>query len=577
MSCSCAAGTSSRWTTPGSEHADGWVLVRDGLVAAVGGRRRAGVRGSARPGRRARHAGPRQHAPPPLPDAHARPRAGLDALRVARRAVPGVGRARRRGRVRRRAHRPRRARALGLLDRVRPPLRLPARTQRASSRRSCRRRASSGCASSPRAARWTSAPRTAACRPDSLVETLDEILADTERVAALADGDLLQIAVAPCSPFSVTRQLMVESAALARRLGLRLHTHLAETADEDEFCRERYGCTPVEYLADVGWLAERRLVRALRARARRATYARFAAHGVGVAHCPASNLRLGAGRGAGARDARRRRPRRPRRRRLGLERARRPACFEVKQALLVGARPRRAEGHDGARGAAARHARRRGRARPRRHRLARAGQARRHRRLAHRRPRAGGRGRPRRRPRALGPPPRRPALRRRRPRRARRASRAGRRGRDRPRAARAGAAAFRNRPSGQRYRYRRRSRRSRRPARSAPARACSANGGIDALAVRHAVDHERARGLRGVQVGADVPARAGIAQRVAAAAAGGQEDLLAGRDVAPAPAGADGSSGGASQSASASTAAAATTGIDHRVRPACRRLKKWRM
>ena len=92
--------------------------------------------------------------------------------------------------------------------------------------------------------------------PDSLVETLDEILADTERVAALADGDLLQIAVAPCSPFSVTRQLMVESAALARRLGLRLHTHLAETADEDEFCRERYGCTPVEYLIDVGWLGD---------------------------------------------------------------------------------------------------------------------------------------------------------------------------------------------------------------------------------------------------------------------------------------------------------------------------------
>src|SRR6185503_18377785 len=92
--------------------------------------------------------------------------------------------------------------------------------------------------------------------PDSLVETLDEILTDTERVAGLADGDLLQIAVAPCSPFSVTRQLMVESAALARRLGLRLHTHLAETADEDEFCRERYGCTPVEYLIDVGWLGD---------------------------------------------------------------------------------------------------------------------------------------------------------------------------------------------------------------------------------------------------------------------------------------------------------------------------------
>ena len=130
--------------------------------------------------------------------------------------------------------------------------------------------------------------------PDSLVETLDEILADTERVAVLADGDLLQIAVAPCSPFSVTRELMEESAALARRLGLKLHTHLAETADEDEFCRERYGCTPVEYLADVGWLADD-VWCAHCVHVRPDELTRFARHGVGVAHCPASNLRLGAG------------------------------------------------------------------------------------------------------------------------------------------------------------------------------------------------------------------------------------------------------------------------------------------
>jgi cytosine/adenosine deaminase-related metal-dependent hydrolase len=130
--------------------------------------------------------------------------------------------------------------------------------------------------------------------PDSLVETLDEILADTERASALADGDLLQIAVAPCSPFSVTRELMEQSAALARRLGLRLHTHLAETADEDAFCRERYGCTPVEYLADVGWLADD-VWCAHCVHVRPAELTRFAEHGVGVAHCPASNLRLGAG------------------------------------------------------------------------------------------------------------------------------------------------------------------------------------------------------------------------------------------------------------------------------------------
>jgi cytosine/adenosine deaminase-related metal-dependent hydrolase len=130
--------------------------------------------------------------------------------------------------------------------------------------------------------------------PDSLVESIDEILADSERVADLADGDLLQIAIAPCSPFSVTRQLMEESAALARRLGLRLHTHLAETAEEDAFCRERYGCTPVEYLADVGWLAGD-VWCAHCVHVGVDDLARFAEHGVGVAHCPASNLRLGAG------------------------------------------------------------------------------------------------------------------------------------------------------------------------------------------------------------------------------------------------------------------------------------------
>ena len=80
--------------------------------------------------------------------------------------------------------------------------------------------------------------------PDSLVESIDEILADTERLAALADGDLVGIAVAPCSPFSVTTRLMEESAALARRLGLQLHTHLAETVEEDAYCRELFGCTP---------------------------------------------------------------------------------------------------------------------------------------------------------------------------------------------------------------------------------------------------------------------------------------------------------------------------------------------
>jgi cytosine/adenosine deaminase-related metal-dependent hydrolase len=131
--------------------------------------------------------------------------------------------------------------------------------------------------------------------PDSLVERIDDVLAETERLAGLQDDDgFVRLVVAPCSPFSVTTRLMEESAALARRLGLQLHTHLAETVEEDAYCRELFGCTPLQYLERVGWLAEDvwcahcvhlgdEDVRA------------FAAAGTGVAHCPTSNLRLGAG------------------------------------------------------------------------------------------------------------------------------------------------------------------------------------------------------------------------------------------------------------------------------------------
>jgi cytosine/adenosine deaminase-related metal-dependent hydrolase len=129
--------------------------------------------------------------------------------------------------------------------------------------------------------------------PDELVEELDDVLADTERLAALAD-DLIGIAVAPCSPFSVTRELMRESAALARRLGLQLHTHLAETVQEEEYCRELYGCRPVEYLEELGWL-DGDVWCAHCVHLSDDDVAAFARHGVGVAHCPTSNLRLGAG------------------------------------------------------------------------------------------------------------------------------------------------------------------------------------------------------------------------------------------------------------------------------------------
>ncbi|MDF2750511.1 MAG: amidohydrolase [Gaiellaceae bacterium] len=133
--------------------------------------------------------------------------------------------------------------------------------------------------------------------PDSVVETIDRILADTQRLAALHEpghGARVQIAVAPCSPFSVTRELMTESAALARSLGLKLHTHLAETIEEEAFCRERFGCSPVEYLEGLGWLAED-VWCAHCVHLSAADVGRFADTRTGVAHCPTSNLRLGAG------------------------------------------------------------------------------------------------------------------------------------------------------------------------------------------------------------------------------------------------------------------------------------------
>jgi len=127
--------------------------------------------------------------------------------------------------------------------------------------------------------------------PDSLVEDFDTILAETERLADAYPG---KIAVAPCSPFSVTGELMRESAELARRLGLVLHTHLAETVEEDAYCRELHGCTPVEYIESLVWLAED-VWCAHCVHLSPNDIARFAATQTGVAHCPSSNLRLGAG------------------------------------------------------------------------------------------------------------------------------------------------------------------------------------------------------------------------------------------------------------------------------------------
>jgi cytosine/adenosine deaminase-related metal-dependent hydrolase len=126
--------------------------------------------------------------------------------------------------------------------------------------------------------------------PDSLVEDAETVLEETERLASRYPG----LVVAPCSPFSVTGELMRESAELARRLGLTLHTHLAETVEEEAYCQELYGCRPVEYLERLGWL-DGDVWCAHCVHLDESDVARFGETGTGVAHCPSSNLRLGAG------------------------------------------------------------------------------------------------------------------------------------------------------------------------------------------------------------------------------------------------------------------------------------------
>ncbi len=134
--------------------------------------------------------------------------------------------------------------------------------------------------------------------PDSVVQTIDEILADSERLVKKYHDpkrfSMRQVALAPCSPFSVTGDLMKESAGLARSLGVRLHTHLAETKDEEAYTLERFGMRPLAYMETLGWIGPDV----------------WYAHGIhfndeeletlartqtGVAHCPISNMKLSSG------------------------------------------------------------------------------------------------------------------------------------------------------------------------------------------------------------------------------------------------------------------------------------------
>jgi cytosine/adenosine deaminase-related metal-dependent hydrolase len=131
--------------------------------------------------------------------------------------------------------------------------------------------------------------------PDHVVEDLDAILTSTERVISRwHDGERIVVTVAPCSPFSVSPELMTESAALARRHGLRLHTHLAETREEEADCLARFGKRPLAVLDDLGWVADD-VWFAHGVHFDDAEVARLAAAGAGVAHCPSSNARLAAG------------------------------------------------------------------------------------------------------------------------------------------------------------------------------------------------------------------------------------------------------------------------------------------
>ena len=134
--------------------------------------------------------------------------------------------------------------------------------------------------------------------PDSVVQDTDTILSDCERVISLfhdpGEGAMTQVALAPCSPFSVTTELMKRSAELAGKCNCRLHTHLGETHDEDAYCLEKFKCRPVDYLEENGWLNDRTwLAHGIHFSSEEIS--RLGRHGVGVCHCPTSNMVLASG------------------------------------------------------------------------------------------------------------------------------------------------------------------------------------------------------------------------------------------------------------------------------------------
>ena len=134
--------------------------------------------------------------------------------------------------------------------------------------------------------------------PQSVVQTKEQILSDSERLIKSyhnADkGAMTQIALAPCSPFSVTTELMQETAELAEQYDVRLHTHLAETIDEEKFCLKKFGLRTVDYLESVGWLSERTwLAHGIHFNSKEIQ--KLGKSGVGICHCPSSNMMLASG------------------------------------------------------------------------------------------------------------------------------------------------------------------------------------------------------------------------------------------------------------------------------------------
>jgi cytosine/adenosine deaminase-related metal-dependent hydrolase len=134
--------------------------------------------------------------------------------------------------------------------------------------------------------------------PDNVVQDHDVILAESQRMVELhhdrSHGAMVRIALAPCSPFSVTKKLMIESAELAAKLDVRLHTHFAENSEDDDFSIATFGCRPTQYLEEVGWLSNRTWV-AHCVMPNHDEIHKLGAAGIGAAHCPSSNLILSSG------------------------------------------------------------------------------------------------------------------------------------------------------------------------------------------------------------------------------------------------------------------------------------------